>query len=208
MLLDLPQNASVQLQPAPAGGLGHIPRFTIAPERTRITVWDSPYKQISRAAFWEERKGVHSALVKLPACRLCCQDPFGFVSLLHLPFSYTSPLVPSDTEVGWPHLQLFFPHALSCLTRCQAHLDNVQETDLISPEKSIRPLSDLPNPLTLFADILYHGQLIQTQTPARIKITFFLNTAEDQCANEGNQFHSAAVRPDNIKKCIQEAEFL
>lgn len=39
-------------------------------------------------AFREGRRKEHSVLVKMLACHLCCQDLFGFVSLLHSAFSH------------------------------------------------------------------------------------------------------------------------
>lgn len=66
------------------------------------------------------------------------------------------------------------------MRRRQAHLDNVQETDLISPQKSIPLLSELSNPLTLLADVLYLGCLINWNStwykhrlPTRIKNNLF-----------------------------------
>jgi len=98
----------------------------------------------------------------MSVCHLCCQDPFGFVLLPHLAFSCSLPLgVLWHMKAGQPHLHLFSLCTLSCLMRRhQAHLDDVQATDLTSPQKSIPLLSELSNPLTLLADVLYLGCLV------------------------------------------------
>lgn len=85
----LSPEVAFQLHLVPAGGLSLTLQFMIARERSVITEWGKV--QYFSFVFWDERRKEHSVLVKMPAWHLCCQDPFGFVSLPCKTFSYNFP---------------------------------------------------------------------------------------------------------------------
>ena len=116
MLLDLPQNTSIQLHPAPAVGLSRTLQFMTAQVRSMITVSDSPRKQISKIRYSvlalpfgrKEGKNIQYWLKCLLA--LCAAKIHLGLSRYHIwPSATTYPLVSSDTWSRLAPLTSFLP---------------------------------------------------------------------------------------------------
>lgn len=116
MLLDLPQNTSIQLHPVPTVGLSHTLQFIMAHVRSMITVQDSLHKQISKIKYsvsvlpFRRKEGKNTQYWLKCLLALCAAKIHLGLPRYHIwPSATTYPLVSSDTWSRLAPLTPFLP---------------------------------------------------------------------------------------------------